>query len=118
MKIKILRFVLLAGIVLATACTTTTATPPPGTATLPAPTETATLPALTATPNGGLPDMPTKPTPLDVPFNGCPPQGSGGDQEQNLLKNRSDEGNYAPVNFDSIYKLTWPPAVQQKDRNT
>lgn len=104
------RFVFLISILIVTACTTTTATPPP------VDTATATIPALTATPTGNLPDMPTKPTPLDVPFNNCPPTGSGGDQEQNLLKNRSDEGAYVPVNFDAIAALKWPVAVQQKER--
>lgn len=97
---KILSIVLLIGILLMTSCTTSTSTPL----------------AMTATPSGSLPDMPTKPTPLDVPFNGCPPEGSGGDSEQNLLKNRSDEGNYVAVNFDSIATLTWPVAIQQKER--
>lgn len=122
------RFVFLISILIVTACTTTTtATPPPDTATsispvdtatpaLPTTTATSTLPALTATPDGSLPDMPTKPAPLDVSFNSCPPQGSGGDSEQNLLKDRSDEGNYVPVNFDAIYALKWPTAIQQKER--
>lgn len=108
-KIIYSRFVFLISILIVTACTTTTATPLPDT-------PTSIPPSLTATPTGDLPDMPNKPTPLDVPFNGCPPEGNGGDQEQNLLKNRSDEGDYVPVNFDAIAKLTWPVTVQQKER--
>lgn len=126
-KTKLLSFLFLISIFIVSSCTTTTVTPPPetatsippvdtATATLPVVTATSTSPALTATPTGNLPDMPNKPTPLVVPFNGCPPEGSGGDSEQNLLKNRSDEGNYVPVNFDSIAKLTWPVTVQQKER--
>ena len=100
LKTKVLSVVFLFSILVVASCTSTTSTPP----------------AITATPSGNLPDMPTKPTPLDVPFSGCPPEGSGGDSEQNLLKNRSDEGNYVPVNFDAIANLTWPVAIQQKDR--
>jgi len=99
---KIMSLVFLISILIVTSCTTTT--------------PTSTPPAMTATPSGDLPDMPTKPTPLDVPFNGCPPEGNGGDSEQNLLKNRSDEGTYVPVNFDAIATLTWPVEIQQKER--
>lgn len=124
---KYLLVLSLTGILVITSCSTTTATPPPSTATslppteaatatLPPSTATATLPAWTATPAGNLPDMPTKPKPLEVPFNGCPPEGSGGDSEQNLLKNRSDEGNYVPVNFAALAALTWPVTVQQLQR--
>lgn len=137
-KTKLLSFLFLVSLLIVSSCTTTTvtlppetetSTPPPETATSipPVDTATATLPvatvtststvlASTTTPTGDLPDMPTKPTPLDVPFNGCPPEGSGGDSLQNLLKNRSDEGNYVPVNFASIASLTWPATVQQKER--
>lgn len=104
---KILPVVFFVSVLIVSSCTTPTTTPPA---------LTATPLSITATPSGGLPDMPNKPTPLDVSFNGCPPEGSGGDSEQNLLKNRSDEGDYAPVNFDAIYSLTWPVAIQQKER--
>jgi len=99
-KSKTLLVVFFISVLIVSSCTTPTSTPP----------------VVTATPSGSLPDMPKKPTPLDVPFNGCPPEGNGGDSEQNLLKNRSDEGDYVPVNFDAIYSLTWPVAIQQKDR--
>jgi len=108
MKIKYSQFVLLITVVLICSCTTTTATPPPDTAT--------PAPAVTATPSGQLPDMPNKPTPKETTFNGCPPEGIGGDSIQNLLKNRIDDGNYVPVNFDAIMALTWPVSVQQKER--
>ena len=97
---KAILVIFFVSILIVTACTPATSTPP----------------AVTATPSGNLPDMPTKPTPLDVPFNGCPPEGNGGDGEQNLLKNRSDSGDYVPVNFDAISTLTWPVAIQQKER--
>ena len=79
--------------------------------------EFSPTPAVTATP-GDLPDMPVKPTPQSSTFQGCPPQGDGGDAQLNLLKNRIDEGNYVPVSFDSIIKLTWPKTTERRDRNT
>src|SRR5258707_2212225 len=54
---------------------------------------------------GGLPDMPVKPTPKQITFEGCPPEGDGGDPALNLLKNRVDEGDYVPGNFDAIAQL-------------
>jgi len=126
-KIIYSRFVFLISILIVSSCTTTTATPPPDTATATLPSNTATAisvpdtataqpPTLTATPTGGLPDMPNKPQPGETTFNGCPPEGIGGDSIQNLLKNRIDDGNYVPVNFDAIMSLTWPKTVQQKER--
>jgi hypothetical protein len=72
-------------------------------------------PVITSTP-GGLPDMPDKPKPQSSTFQGCPPQGDGGDPALNLLKNRIDEGNYVPVSFDAIFNLTWPKAIEYRDR--
>lgn len=66
-----------------------------------------------AQPIGDLPNVPEKPTPQEINFDGCPPQGKGGDSELNLLKNRVDKGNYAPVSFDSLTALTWPKTVEQ-----
>ncbi len=65
---------------------------------------------------GGLPNMPAKPEPKEITFQGCPPEGDGGDPELNRLKNRVDEGDYIPVSFDAIVALTWPKAVEQRDR--
>ena len=75
-----------------------------------------TLPPISLTPSDQLPDMPNKPQPKETTFNGCPPEGIGGDSIQNLLKNRIDDGNYVPVNFDAIMSLTWPKTVEQKER--
>jgi hypothetical protein len=98
---KFLLLVFVLGIWIITACSTdTTTTPPP----------------VNSTPSGQLPDMPNKPQPQDTTFNGCPPEGSGGDSIQNRLKNRNDEGNYVPVNFDAIMSLTWPKTVERKER--
>jgi len=79
---------------------------------------TSNVPAPTFAPGaGGLPDMPNKPKPQQITFKGCPGEGDGSDPEPNRLKNRVDEGNYVPVSFDAIFNLTWPPAIEQKDRN-
>ena len=67
-----------------------------------------------ATP-GGLPDMPNKPQPTEITYNGCPPQGDGGDPVLNRLKNRVDEGNYVPVTFDAVFQLTCPKGVERRD---
>src|SRR6266542_4167779 len=74
-------------------------------------------PAFTATVDG-LPDMPNKPEPQSSTFQGCPPQGDGGDAELNMLKNRIDEGNYIPVMFDAILNLTWPKTTERRDMDT
>jgi hypothetical protein len=84
------------------------------------PTMTSTAPP-TSTPNitstpGGLPDMPDKPKPQSSTFQGCPPQGDGGDPILNTLKNRIDEGNYVPVSFDAIFNLTWPKTAERRER--
>jgi hypothetical protein len=70
----------------------------------------------TTTAGAGLPDMPAKPRPRNESFRGCPPEGDGGDPELNRLKNRVDEGNYAPVAFDAILNLPWPRAVEGRNR--
>jgi len=74
-----------------------------------------TAAAANATP-GGLPDMPVKPTPKQITFEGCPPEGDGGDPALNMLKNRVDEGDYVPVNFDAIAQLPWPTTIERRDR--
>lgn len=68
-----------------------------------------------AQPIGDLPNMPDKPQPQGIIFDGCPPQGEGGDSELNFLKNRVDEGNYVPVSFDSLTALTWPKTAERSD---
>jgi hypothetical protein len=66
--------------------------------------------------SGGLPDMPNKPEPKEITFQGCPPEGDGGDPALNRLKNRVDQGNYVPVSFDAIASLTWPNGTERRDR--
>ena len=69
-----------------------------------------------ATDSSGLPDMPNKPEPVVETFKGCPPEGDGGDPDLNRLKNRSDGGNYIPVEFNAILQLTWPQEIERRDR--
>jgi len=64
----------------------------------------------------GLPDMPDKPEPVVETFKGCPPEGDGGDAIQNRLKNRVDEAEWIPVEFDAIMGLTWPRDIERRDR--
>ena len=64
-------------------------------------------------PVGDLPILPEKQAPASFTLDGCPPEGRGGDTELNLLKNRSDPGDYSPVSFDSLIALTWPKNVEQ-----
>jgi len=63
---------------------------------------------------GALPDMPNKPKPAEITYQGCPPEGDGGDPVLNRLKNRVDEGTYVPVQFDAVEKLKWPPDTERK----
>lgn len=69
---------------------------------------------IAAPPVGDLPMMPEKPPASPEGFNGCPPEGEGGDVELNLLKNRVDKGAYIPVSFDSLLGLTWPRSAEQR----
>ena len=65
---------------------------------------------------GPLPDLPDKPEPLGRTFEGCPPEGEGGDPDFNFLKNRQDDGAYYPVQFGEILTLPWPEDIERRDR--
>ncbi len=75
-------------------------------------------PSAISQPLDDLPVLADKPQPYAVPFNGCPPQGQGGDVELNLLKNRVDEGNYVSVTIDSLLALRWPKNIELQAMNT
>ncbi len=79
----------------------------------------APTPGNVPTAPGQLPDLPQKPAPQEVAsFNGCPPQGDGGDAVLNRLKNRVDDASaYYPVLFDAVEKLPWPPGIERKDHD-
>jgi hypothetical protein len=49
-------------------------------------------------------------------FDGCPPEGSGGDRSTNRLKNRSDSSVYRPTDFASVLQLSWPRSVEGRPR--
>jgi len=63
-----------------------------------------------------LPEMAIKPQPLVRAFNGCPPQGDGGDPDLNRLKNRIDDGQFVSVPFDAVEQLQWPRTVERRHR--
>src|SRR5205823_3515142 len=63
----------------------------------------------------GLPAASFKQTPRVLTFQGCPPEGDGGDPVLNRNKNRVDEGNYQPVNFQTILNLRWPQETERTD---
>lgn len=66
---------------------------------------------------GALPEMNAKPQPAEINFQGCPGEGDNPRQaELNRLKNRVDEGDYVPVNFDAIVNLPWPKSVERLSR--
>lgn len=71
-----------------------------------------------ATPRGAgaFPSGP-KPRPAATGFRECPPRGDGGDPALNFLKNRTDSAAWAPVPFDSVESLPWPPAVERRRRS-
>jgi hypothetical protein len=66
-----------------------------------------------AEPIGELPNIPQKQQPSSNILDGCPPEGKGGDPQLNLLKNRTDRGDYANVSFDALTTLTWPKNVER-----
>lgn len=70
-----------------------------------------------ATP-GVFPTLATRPRPLEITFEGCPPGGDGGDAALNHLKNRVDRTTttYASVPFDSVEHLPWPMSVDRHAR--
>lgn len=66
-------------------------------------------------PRKELPQMNEKPKPRYASFKGCPPEGDGGDPELNRNKNRVDEGNYIPVEYDAVLGLSWPRGIERRD---
>lgn len=65
---------------------------------------------------GAFPEMRDKPKVVNSPYKGCPPEGDGGDPALNRLKNRVDEGNYIPVEFDALEHLPWPNTLERRER--
>ena len=98
--------VLAAALLLLAGCggSSTTATPP-------ADTPTAAASAVTA-PAGG----PPYPTPQEETYQGCPPQGDGGDGQLNVLKNRIDTAAWQSTPLSSLLALAWPQGVEKTRR--
>src|SRR5437868_6659850 len=57
---------------------------------------------------GVFPELKDKPKPELVDFNGCPPEGTGGDPDLNKLKNRQDVAKWLAVAHETILDLPWP----------
>ncbi|GAC1566815.1 MAG: hypothetical protein NVS3B14_10900 [Ktedonobacteraceae bacterium] len=51
-------------------------------------------------------------------FNGCPPQGNGGDTELNLLKNREDTASWNSMPWSQLANLPYPKTALHKDMST
>jgi hypothetical protein len=62
-------------------------------------------------------DVP-RPAPVTQTFDGCPPEGDGGDREMNRLKNRIDTTTWQRAAVASVLALTWPKAIEQKRRTS
>ncbi|MGE5222279.1 MAG: hypothetical protein ACM3PY_07570 [Omnitrophica WOR_2 bacterium] len=75
-------------------------------------------PAVTQASPEAIPEMSAKPQPQEIDFQGCPPQGDGGDPKLNRLKNRVDQGDYVPVSFDAVMGLTWPKATERSEMSS
>ncbi len=70
--------------------------------------------SVVAEPVGELPNIPEKQEPASYTLDGCPPTGKGGDPQLNILKNRTDPGDYASVSFEALTTLTWPKNVERQ----
>lgn len=78
------------------------------------PAATPTAIATTASnPSGG----PPYPTPQEETYQGCPPQGDGGDAQLNVLKNRIDTAIWQSTPLSSLLALTWPQGVEKTRRS-
>lgn len=77
------------------------------------------LPAQQSAPSGPLARAAAAayPTPQEETYQGCPPQGDGGDAQLNLLKNRIDAGHWQPIALSDVLALTWPRAVERMRRS-
>lgn len=68
----------------------------------------------TPSPSGGTAG--NWPTPQDQTFQGCPPQGDGGDGQLNIRKNRTDTGTWQPETVNNIVNLQYPSSVAKQPR--
>jgi hypothetical protein len=56
------------------------------------------------------------PSPVDQTFQGCPPQGDGGDAALNVRKNRTDTGNWQSETVANLVHLPYPQSVVRQPR--
>jgi hypothetical protein len=55
--------------------------------------------------------------PVSPGFEGCPPDGDGGDRSLNRLKNRVDSTTWAPTSIGNVLSLAWPPSAVRRPRD-
>ncbi|HZU78063.1 MAG TPA: hypothetical protein VFA70_14950 [Dehalococcoidia bacterium] len=75
----------------------------------------------TSTNSSGFPTNAAHPQPKEITFQGCPPQGDGGDAQLNMQKNRVDDGengSFHDVSLATLLSLQWPQDVERKARST
>lgn len=58
----------------------------------------------------------TNPVPVSPGFEGCPPDGDGGDRVLNRRKNRIDSAVWKPMPFAAVLALPWPSGVDRRMR--
>jgi hypothetical protein len=75
----------------------------------------ATTAPLVPTASGGGSGGPY-PTPQVETFQGCPPQGDGGDSQLNIRKNRIDVGQWQQASVASLVELPYPAGVVKTPR--
>ncbi len=68
----------------------------------------------TAVPTVPLPATSFKQTPKLEALHDCPPEGKDGDVALNKNLNRSDDGNYQLIPFDTVGTLPWPKEAEGK----
>lgn len=74
----------------------------------------------TSSVTSGFPSNANHPKPVDKTFQGCPPQGDGGDSQLNILKNRIDDGEngaYHDITLSTLISLPWPQDVGKVRRD-
>lgn len=64
-----------------------------------------------------LPVDAPRPAPVDAVFDGCPPGGTGTDQDQNTLKNRTDVGDWQLTTVGAILSLDVPAGLSKQRAN-
>lgn len=63
------------------------------------------------------PDEP-RPAPVARVFEGCPPEGDGGDSVLNRLKNRIDVAPWRRASVAAVLALTWPQSIEGRRRGS